>query len=343
MALGVIKIRRQRKVEHIENYLKSEYVGETYFDDVVLEHNAIPELNFSQIDTSTEFLEKRLSFPLVINSMTGGGKLSYEINESLAEIALEYGLAMAVGSQRIGLEEEDCVKSFTVVRDVLGYEVPVIGNLSALSTPDEVSQAVEMIDADAIQLHLNVAQELVMEIGDRNFEGMLDNIAAIAEKVDVPVIAKEVGFGIGPNEAKLLIDRGIKYVDIAGAGGTNFIEIEDLRVIEEDYTELYSWGNPTAYLLEKYKDLEGNYCLIASGGVRNASHIVKSLVMGADMAGISGEILNYLIHGNQESAGYYINSLIHKTKIMMLLMGAKELKDLKDKDYKILGELRELL
>lgn len=336
-------MRKKRKLEHIENYLKTEYVGDNLFDDVFLEHNSLPDLNFEEIDTEIEFLGKKLAFPLMINSMTGGPEISLEINKNLATLTKEFGIAMAVGSEKIALEEEETSESFTVVREVLGDEGVVIGNLSANSTLEEVIKARDLINADAIQLHLNSAQELVMEAGDRHFKGILGNIEKINREVNFPIIVKETGFGISRSCAEKLYASGIRYIDLAGAGGTNFIEIEDLRRPDEDFSDIYCWGNPTAYLLHTYKGMEKDLTIISSGGLREAMDIVKSLVMGAGICGISGEVLNYLLRGDYEYAQKYLESLIYKTKIIMVLLGTRNIKELMGYKYKVTGRLKDMI
>ena len=194
-------MRRVRKKEHIENYLKTSYKGDTLMGDVYLDHNSLPELDFEQIDTSTRFLGKRIEYPILINAMTGGSEFTQEINKDLAALARELKIPMAVGSQTIALEDDGARESFHIVREVIGPEGIVISNLSGLSTVDDAKRAIEMVDSDALQIHLNLAQELVMEEGDRDFRGVLKNIEAIVKAVDKPVIVKEVGFGISLDAA----------------------------------------------------------------------------------------------------------------------------------------------
>ncbi|WP_425539196.1 type 2 isopentenyl-diphosphate Delta-isomerase [Microaceticoccus formicicus] len=336
-------MRKTRKTEHIENYLKTEYVGDNLFDYVILEHNSLPNLSFDEIDTSSEFLGKAIEFPLLINSMTGGADISLEINRDLAKIAKEFGIPMAVGSQQIVLDEEDTSESFKTVNEFLKEEDIIIGNLNASSSVENIIKAREIINADAMQLHLNPCQELVMEDGDRNFKGILDNIEKAVNNLDFPIIVKEVGFGISYDAAKKLYNAGVRYIDISGCGGTNFIEIENLRRNDIDFSDLYSWGNPTAKLLHEYRKFPEDLVIIASGGIRTGLDIVKALVMGADMVGVSGEVLNYLIHGGFDYARDYLEGIIYKTKIVMMLLGCKNLEELKKVPYKTVGRLKDLL
>ncbi|MDX9916978.1 MAG: type 2 isopentenyl-diphosphate Delta-isomerase [Gudongella sp.] len=336
-------MRKVRKKEHIENYLKTSYEGDTRLEDVFLLHNALPELDFDEIDTSVTFLGKRISYPIMINAMTGGSEFSQEINKDLATLARELKIPMAVGSQTIAIEDEEARESFKIVREVIGPEGIVISNLSGLATVEEARKAIEMIDGDAIQIHLNVAQEMVMEEGDRSFKGILGNIEAIVKETEKPVIVKEVGFGLSKDVARRLYDIGVRYVDISGYGGTNFIEIENLRNPSFDYTELYSWGIPTAASLIQVRELPDDLKIISSGGIRSSLDIVKSLALGADAAAIGGELLAYLVHGGLSNAMEYMEGTIHKMKIIMMLMGKRDIQELKQTEYKVTGKLKDLI
>lgn len=337
-------MRKQRKKEHVENYLRTTYRGDTLLGDVFLQHNALPNLRLEDIDTRTTFLGKNVDYPIIINAMTGGSEFTQEINRDLSLLAKEFNIPMAVGSQTIALcEEEGCRNSFRVVRDNISKEGIVIANLSARASLEEVKLALEIIDGDAIQLHLNPAQEVVMLEGDRDFIGILDNIENIVKDLDKPVIIKEVGFGISKEVAAKLYDVGVRHIDISGFGGTNFIEIENIRFNNIDFSDMYSWGIPTALALVKCRELPKDLDLIASGGIRDSMDIIKALVLGGNMVGISGELLSYLLHGGYEGAKDYLEAIIYKIKILMLLLGKRNIEELKDTDYKIVGELKELI
>lgn len=334
-------MRKSRKVEHIENYLKSEYTGDPLFKNVYLEHNALPDLGIEDISTSLTFLGKKMDFPLLINAITGGTSQAEDINESLAMIAREFGLAMAVGSQRIAFEDKAAEDSFKVVRSILCDCNPVIGNLGQETTLAEAQRAVDMIQADALQFHLNVAQELAMPEGDRDFKGVGDRMFAIAKELSVPLIAKEVGFGLSGPVCKKLQAGGISYVDLGGFGGTNFLEIEDLRSHESDYSDLYTWGVPTAKsIIDARKNFSGT--IVASGGVKSALDIVKSIALGADLVAMSGELLKFLMYGGFEYTLQFVEGLIYQTKMIMVMLGAKDLDALRQTPYKIFGDLKNL-
>lgn len=336
-------MRKYRKTEHIENFLRSTYVGDPLFSDIFLYNDSLPEINYDEIDTSLNFLNKKVKFPLMINAMTGGSDLSEEINRSLANVAAEYDLPMAVGSQTIALEDKDSRKSFEIVREIIKDGI-VISNLSGFASTEDAKLAVDLLRADAIQIHLNPAQELVQVEGERNFCGILNNIEKIVNTSEVPVIVKEVGFGMSQKTVKKLHDVGVKYVDISGFGGSNFFEIENLREPNADISDLFSWGIPTALsLIETKKLAYDDMYLIASGGIKTSVDIVKSLCIGADMTAISGEILSYIVRGGYEYTLRYIDGLMEKTKMLMMLNGAKNISELQKVDYKVTGKLRELL
>ncbi|WP_236913701.1 type 2 isopentenyl-diphosphate Delta-isomerase [Clostridium sp. Cult2] len=336
-------MRKDRKKEHIEQYLKSQYRNDTLLDDVYIEHNSLPELNFDEIDTRVKFLGRNIEYPIMINAMTGGTEFSQVINRDLSKIAKNYRIPMAVGSQTIALRDKSSHNSFKIVREIVGDEGVVIANLSAHATLEDVKFSIDLLKADGIQLHLNPAQELVMKEGDRGFKGVLKNIENIVSNIEKPVIVKEVGFGISKDVAQRLYDVGIRYIDVSGKGGTNFIEIEDRRDDEIDFSGIYSWGIPTALSLIQCRIISKDLFLIASGGIRTSLDIMKSLILGANVVGISGQILKELIEGGYERANKYMEGLIYKLKVLMLLTGSKNIEELKKTPYKIKGELKDLL
>lgn len=336
-------MRKYRKREHIENYLRSTYVGNPLFEDVFLYHNSLPQFDFDEIDTSLNFLNKKIAFPIMINAITGGTDFSEEINRNLATIAKNFNIPMAVGSQVIALEDEDAKKSFKCVREIYDDGL-IIANINGHLGVEDAKKSIDMIHADAIQIHLNPAQELAMKEGDRHFRDVLKNISEIVSEVEVPVIVKEVGFGISKKVAKTLYSVGIRYIDVSGFGGTNFFEVENLRTPDVDISELYSWGIPTAMSLIECSSLKlEGLNLISSGGIKSSLDLVKSLAIGADIGAISGEILTYLVHGGVEYTMEYLDNIIYKTKMLMLLTGAKNIKELRKVKYKVTGQLRELV
>lgn len=336
-------IRRDRKQQHIDEYLKSTYKNSTLFEDVFIEHNALPELNFQEIDTKVNFLGKYIDYPLMINAITGGTPFSREINRSLSKIAKTFNIPMAVGSQTIALRDKESHESFRIVREIMGEEGIVLSNLSAHASLEDVKIAMDIIEADGIQLHLNPAQELAMKEGDRDFKGLLKNIENIVNNIPKPVIVKEVGFGMSRDVAKRLHDIGVKYVDISGKGGTNFIEIEDRRNDEIDFADIYSWGIPTALSLIECRKVSNKLNIIASGGIQNSLDVVKALILGADIVAIGGAILRILLEDGYDKAYKYMRELVYKLKMLMLLTGSKDIEQLKKVSYRVKGQLKDLL
>ena len=336
-------IRKDRKKEHINNFLKSTYKNDTLFEDIYIDHNALPELNLDEIQTKTKFLGKAVEYPIMINAITGGTEFSQEINRGLSKIAKKYNIPIAVGSQTIALKDKEAQESFKIVRDTIGENGIVIANLNARASLEEVRLSIDLLDADGIQLHLNSTQELVMKEGDRDFKGILENIENILANIEKPIIIKEVGFGISKDVAQRLYNIGVRYIDISGRGGTNFIEIEDRRNGEIDFKDMYSWGIPTALSLIRCRSIGDDITLISSGGIKTSIDIVKSLCIGSDMVGISGEILRHLVEGGYHKADKYMKDLTYKLKILMLLTGSKNIEELKKTPYKTKGELKDLL
>ena len=336
-------MRQERKREHVESYLKTEYVGDNLFKDIYIENNSLPGINFEEIDTKVSFLGKTVDFPLMINAMTGGADELSSINEDLARIARDFNIPMAVGSQKIGIEYPECKESFKIARDILGKDGILIGNLSANASLEELEEASSMIEADAMQLHLNVCQEMFMDEGDRNFKDIEKNIEYLSKNYEKPIIIKEVGFGISAKVSKKLTKLGINHIDIAGTGGTNFIEIEDMRNFNKDYSDMYHWGIPTAKALIDCKRENPDNFYISSGGVNNADSIIKSFILGANFTAISGEVLRYLMHGGFDEAKKYVEDIIEKSKIIMMLLGVKKIEDLKNVNYTLTGRLKELI
>lgn len=332
--------RRERKDQHIENYLKTSDHNDALFSDIYLDHNSLSEVNFDEIDTSVEFLGKKISMPLMVNAMTGGGEASADINEDLSSICKSLNIPMAVGSQTIGLADSEAEESFSLIKE---KDLVRIGNLGCERPIDDFKKAVEMIDAHAIQVHLNVAQELFMPEGDKDFRGYFDNIKDLNSNLEVPIIVKETGNGLSKAVSKKLIDAGVKYLDVAGCGGTNFIEIEDMRDFESDYKEFYNWGVPTAKAIIDARSLSDEVFIIGSGGIKNAVDLAKAIIIGADMGAVSGEALRYLLLGGYDACYEYLKEMNHRLKIVMALLGVKNIEELKKVDYKITGRLKELV
>ncbi|NLT96053.1 MAG: type 2 isopentenyl-diphosphate Delta-isomerase [Clostridia bacterium] len=340
-----MSIRSQRKLEHFKHAISiSSGPQETGFDDLHLIHQAVSSRDLESINTEAVFLRKKLKFPLIINALTGGAPGLEKINEKLALTARHCGIAMAVGSQTAALEDRTWQKTFQIVREVNPDGV-ILANVSALADWRRALEAVEMIHADGIQLHLNLAQELVMNEGDRNFNKLLENIGVIKEKLKVPVIVKEVGFGLSMETVKKLQELDIRYYDIGGAGGTNFIAIENARKKSQIAKDLVSWGIPTVIsLIEINETLDlKDATICASGGVYSALDIIKSLVLGAHLVGIASPFLKLACRSDEQKIIEFVEELILDAKKIMLLIDAGNLEELPKKPIIIMGKTREWL
>lgn len=333
--------RRQRKDQHIENYLKTRARGTTLLDCVYIEHNALSDVSIKQIDTSVEFMGQKIAMPLMVDAITGGGDSSASINEDLSSICQEINIPMAVGSESIALTDESSRESFELVKQK--EDLFRIGNLGFERNYDDFIFARDLIDAKAMQVHLNIAQELVMKEGDNDFHSSIDIIGELVEKFPYPIIVKETGSGISKEVAQKLLEKNVQYIDVAGKGGTNFIEIEDLRDFEMDYSDLYNWGIPTAKSIIDVRSASDDVFIIASGGIKTAMDVVKSIIIGADMAAMTGEVLNYLLRGGYQACEDFLKEVNHKIKIIMALLGVRNIEELKKVDYKLIGELKELV
>lgn len=335
------KIRAARKDEHIKLFMKTDFSSDNGFKDIVLQNNALPEINFECITTECKFLGKDIGMPIMINAVTGGTDYTYNINKQLAMLSKEYNIPMAVGSQTIAIQNKSTKDSFEIVREINDAGI-IIANVSANSCYENICEAVDMLKADAVQLHLNTAQEICMREGDRNFIGLLSNIKNTVNKLKVPVIVKEVGFGISYETARKLHNAGVKYIDTGGRGGTNFIAIEDSRNKELDYSFLKHWGISTAQSLLECRNVSGDLKIICSGGITKAEEIVKAVVAGASLAGMSGLILRELMDKGYEGAKTVIDKLHYEMKVFMLLLGAENIEKLSNTHYLLKGELYQL-
>ncbi|MCM2677393.1 type 2 isopentenyl-diphosphate Delta-isomerase, partial [Alkalicoccobacillus plakortidis] len=260
-----------------------------------------------------------------------------EINKKLASMCNKYSIAMAVGSQKASLKDRSERKTFEVVRKY-NEDGLLFANIGAECSLEYAKEAVKMISADALQLHLNHIQELVMPEGDRNFVNRLHNISKIVEKIGVPVIVKEVGFGISMETVETLESIGVQYIDISGRGGTNFSKIENERN-NHSYLELFNeWGISTPSSLIEALSVAKQSSIISSGGLTNGLDIVKSLALGAKICGLSYPVLKALNENGVEGLDTFIQSLQKQITFIMTALGTPTIDDLNNTDIVITGE-----
>ncbi len=289
-----------------------------------------------EIDLGLDFLGKRLRLPMVINAITGGTEQAARINQILSSIAVRYEIAMAVGSQTIAIHDPGLRYTFSIVREY-NPDGLVFANVAAGSAVSEAVEAVEMMNADALQIHFNIPQELAMSEGERSFRGILNRVQKIVDNCPVPVIAKEVGFGFSRESICRLYEAGISIYDISGQGGTNFITIEDQRS-GKFMGEMDQWGIPTAVSLMEAISLDLPIQIIASGGIRTAADAAKAYALGADMVGIAGPFLRTLLNHGPEELEREIEEMIYRLKAVFLMTGSGNLEQIKKQPLIILNE-----
>ncbi|HVO39662.1 MAG TPA: type 2 isopentenyl-diphosphate Delta-isomerase [Spirochaetia bacterium] len=298
------------------------------FEGVRFVHNALPELAQSELDTSVEFLDRTVRLPFLISCMTGGSEGGFRANQDLARAAEELGIPVGLGSVRVLLENPDLFPQFNV--KPLAPSVPVLANIGAVQLRDRdrepLYELLRRLEAQALVVHLNPGQELFQPEGDRDFRGVKVAVARACEESPVPVIVKETGFGIAPSLARELLDAGASYVDLAGAGGTNWITVESYRLQgrEKETASVFAeWGIPTAVLLASFGG--GQDRLIASGGIRTGVDAAKALALGAELAGFALPVIREVVAGGADAVVSLFRSLERSLRAAMLLTGSRDI------------------
>jgi isopentenyl-diphosphate Delta-isomerase len=285
----------ERKDDHVRLAAEQhEAVFANAFDDVAFVHHALDGIDAETVDLAVDVPGGRWSMPVYVNAMTGGSDTTGRINRELAVAARETGLAIASGSLSIALADPSVAPSFRVLREEHpdGY---LLANLGVERSPDDARRVVDLLDADALQVHLNSVQETVMPEGSRAFSSWARSLEAIVSAVQVPVVVKEVGFGLSPRTLSRLADLGVAAADVSGRGGTDFVRVENARRARGDYAYLAGWGqSAVACLLEAPA---GAPLLFASGGVRTPLDVVRALALGARAVGVSGSFLRTVLDG----------------------------------------------
>ncbi len=330
-----------RKNEHVtlaeKFYLDSK---PSDFDAITYIHHSFPEIGVSQVDITTNFSSFHMEQPFFINAITGGSYLTKKINEKLATLAKETGLLMASGSLTAAINDPSTEDSFKIIRDINPHGL-IFANIGAEQTVENAKKAIDLLKADALQIHINVAQELIMQNGDRDFTNWLLNIEAIVKKVNVPIIVKEVGFGMSRKTIEQLINIGIKNIDISGRGGTNFAQIENYIRYTNKYDYLENWGQSTVISLLEAQSLMNRADFIASGGIRSPLDVIKSLSLGAKLVGISGHFLHLVLKDGVEKTIDEVNSWKEQLTTIMTLLGKKHIFELTKTDIILTGVVRD--
>ncbi len=327
-----------RKDQHIRCCLEKNVESSltTGFEKYILMNHPLPEITLEDIDTSSAFLGKRMAAPFIISPITGGTESSMRINKNLAKAAQELGIAMSVGSQKLALENPSLIPTYQV-RDV-APDIPLLANLGAIYLnygygSEECKRAVEMIQADGLILYLNPLQKIIQGSPQLNFKGLIKKISKVCREMDVPVIVKEVGFGLSSSAAALLKEAGVWALDIAGAGGTSWAKIE--RLIKEEGDPCHplgesfdNWGIPTAESLISIVEVLKDMPIIASGGIRDGMDMAKAIALGASYVGMALPLLAPAVE-SPSAVKEKIRNVISEFRVAMFCCGKKNLEELK--------------
>lgn len=329
------------KLKHITACLmgESQYDKSAGFDQIDLIHDPAAGLSLDDISLSTNFVGKTLKVPLMIAPMTGGMERAAILNERFAKAAECFGIAFGVGSQRLALVDEKVQQSFLVRR--FAKDALVFANLGAAQIlhgcARDALRAVQMIEADALFIHLNPLQEACQRNGDTNFVGVLraiEQVATILHRQNVPVLVREVGFGLSKKSAMSLIETGIYGLDCAGAGGTSWTKVEALCADSDEYRKLGEvfgeWGIPTAESIRNVRSVDKSIPLVACGGIRSGLDVAKALALGANVAGLAMPMLRAAMH-SEERLFSFIDEITRELKVAMFAAGAATPNELVDK------------
>jgi len=329
-----------RKLDHIKIVLGEDVAAKgvvTGFAAYRLPHTALPELDLAEVDTRSSFLGKPIGAPLLISSMTGGASVAQKLNLALAEAAEALGLPMGVGSQRAAVVDPRLAPTYQVRR--VAPSIPLLANIGAVQLNyafgvDHCRRAVEMIEADALILHLNPLQEAVQPEGNTNFKGLLARIEQVCRALEVPVVVKEVGNGIGGRDARRLYDVGVRVIDVAGAGGTSWSEVERFRQPDDAGRRVAGafadWGLPTSECIRQVRAAVPEATIIGSGGVRSGVDVAKAIALGADLAGTARPALVSAV--DERGAAAVVESLeafIRELRVAMFCSGCADLRALR--------------
>jgi isopentenyl-diphosphate Delta-isomerase len=330
-----------RKAEHIRINVDRDVNAkgiDNGFDAYRFTHRALPNIDLADVDTHVEIFGKTLVAPILISCMTGGAPEARKLNRRLARVAQAQGLAMGTGSARALLEDASQLSTFDVRKDA--PDVLLFANLGAVQlnkgyTVKDCRRLLDMLQADALVLHLNPLQEALQPEGDTNFAGLLEKIADVCANLQAPVVVKEVGWGIESRDVAALLAAGVAAIDVAGAGGTSWSEVERYRIAEswraDVAAEFAGWGIPTARSLCEARAIAPNVTLFASGGIRNGLDLTKALALGARLVGLAGPFLRAANH-SEERAANLARELTEVLRVAMFSLGATTISKLRSVD-----------
>jgi len=326
----------KRKRDHININLEENVESgvTTGLEKFRLIHQALPEISLPEVDLSQRLFGKVLSVPLLVSSMTGGTDQAAKINRTLAAAAQEIGCCMGVGSQRAAIENPQVAETYQIRK--YAPNILLFANLGAVQLNygfgiEECQKAVDMIEADGLILHLNPLQEVLQKEGDTNFKNLINKISEIKSGVNVPVIVKEVGWGISRETAQKLFDAGVDAVDVAGAGGTSWSQVEMHRLEDpfkaQTARAFIDWGIPTAISIQNVRSVDPGWPVFASGGLRTGIDVAKSLALGANLGGMAGIFLR-AANESLEKTINLMEMIVEQIRIAMFASGSRTLQDL---------------
>ena len=343
----------ERKFDGIEVTLREDVESKnmtTLLEDVILIHNALPEINFKEIDITTKFLNHKFNAPFIIDAMTGGTKEATKINANLATAAEELGIGMGLGSQRAGLISKKMAETYAIARKKApsAFLIANIGGAQLIKdiNLENIKEIINMIKADAIAIHLNSLQEIIQPEGEPNYKGVLEKISWIVSNIETPVIIKEIGCGISREVASKLESAKVSSLNVAGLGGTSWAAVEHFIAKKMNLNEkmdlgtlFRDWGIPTAASILETKSTT-NIPIIASGGIRTGLDIAKCISLGASLVGIAKPLLYPAVKSSKEVV-ICINKMLNELKTTMFVTGSKNINNLANTRYIITGKLLE--
>lgn len=328
---------RDRKKDHVELTVNdgTQYLHPSGFGQYRFVHNALPEVNFDDVSTEATLLDHTFNFPLFISSMTGGYADAGPVNAMIAEFCQQENLPFGVGSQRAMLEDASLTNTFSIVREKApdAFICANIGGAQLIGRlpSDSQKRLIDSIEANAVIVHLNPLQELMQPEGDRNFKGILEGIEQLVKQAKVPVIVKETGAGISEHTARRLLNIGVHVIDVAGSGGTSWAKVENSRISNSNASHQFDeWGNPTVECIQELSKLEWerSFEIIASGGIRSAFDIAKSLCLGAHFTASAQPIIKAVVNDGYEGLSELYSQWQKDLKTILTLLGCKRISEL---------------
>ena len=346
----MVSATEKRKQQHLKVCAEKD-VGfdkkTTMLEDVELNYKTLPEINMSDVSLATNFLGKEFKMPVIVSAITGGAQVSKKVNQDIAKACQETGAGMGVGSMRAMIEDPSLTDTYKIRKEA--PNIFLTGNIGMFQlkeySPEKIEEALNAIEADAVAVHLNAAQEAVQPEGDFNAEGLIDIIDSFSRDISLPVYVKEVGHGISFEVAKALKSTNIKAIDVQGAGGTSWTRVDSLRHKNGFGAVFRDFGLPTAVSIIETKNAlaDSEIKIVGSGGVYNGLDATKAIILGADMAGMALPILQAQMKRGAKGVESYLENYKKEMIITAYLLGCKDVSELKEEEYVILGKLKEWL